>query len=143
MTDERFLNLANRLNSLDMNEIIELENAHAQYEEEHSGLPYLSGSKLVLSWVQEEYRLLTGTGEERKLIREFRARQKERAKTARAAHEAQQASLAKRRVFVSVVVDDLDARGDARRSGRVAGYNATAGEVGTLLYLAKNIRERR
>lgn len=41
------------------------------------------------------------------------------------------------RVFVSLCVDDLDARGDPTRSDRVATYNCTPEEVATIMKVIK------
>ncbi len=48
----------------------------------------------------------------------------------------------KPRVFVSITVDDLDAREDPTRSERLGGYNFTDEEIRSLIDLVKRVKER-
>jgi hypothetical protein len=136
MLPERFLELTTRLDRLNMVEIQELKKAYDDYSFEHG----MFGGCL-LNWIREESELLTGTDEQKRHVLNYRHRQLEQTKRWNETEKARESTGG--RIFVSIVVDDLDAREDATRSGRIYCYNATRAEVYYLLGMVKRLRDRK
>lgn len=57
-------------------------------------------------------------------------------------HDDDKAVYDAEKVFVSITVDDLEARGNPERSDRIACYKATPEEIGELLLLIRRLRAR-
>lgn len=144
MTEARFLELTERLNSINMPEFMELEKAYSEYAAIYRFEFELMSTGAFLEWVREERELILGTEERKQEIRKHRERSKHFADLRRNEMATMRNELADRakETFVDIVVDDLNARLDPDRSDRIGCYKAHPTEIRFLLSLIKQLKSR-